>query len=70
MFFPRGTDSDMVSIKFWRGKFSLPAIGYECIAHALAFDRGVDNTQRYPTSERLLRDGALVPSELLVCALG
>ena len=31
----------MVSIKFWRGKFSRPATGYECIAHALAFDRGV-----------------------------
>ena len=31
----------MVSIKFWRGKFSQPATGYECIAHALAFDRGV-----------------------------
>ena len=25
---------------FWRGKFSRPATGYECIAHALAFDRG------------------------------
>ena len=31
----------MVSIKFWRGKFSRPATGYECIAHAPAFDRGV-----------------------------
>ena len=31
---------DMVSIKFWREKFSRPATGYECIAHALAFDRG------------------------------
>ena len=37
----RDTDSDMVSMKFWRGKFSRPATGYECIAHALAFDRGV-----------------------------
>ena len=41
IFFSRDTDSDMVSIKFWRGKFSRPATGYECIAHALAFDRGV-----------------------------
>ena len=40
-FFSRDTDSDMVSIKFWRGKFSRPATGYECIAHALTFDRGV-----------------------------
>ena len=32
----------MVSLKFWRGKFSRPATGYECIAHALAFDRGLD----------------------------
>ena len=31
----------MVSIKFSRGKFSRPATGYECIAHAPAFDRGV-----------------------------
>ena len=42
-FFSRDTDSDMVSIKFWRGKFSRPATGYECIAHAPAFDRGVPN---------------------------
>ena len=35
----------MVSIKFWRGKFSRPATGYECIAHALAFDRGVGRDQ-------------------------
>ena len=34
----------MVSIKFWRGKFSRPATGYECIAHAPAFDRGVRAT--------------------------
>ena len=33
--------SAMVSIKFSRGKFSRPATGYECIAHAPAFDRGV-----------------------------
>ena len=31
----------MVSIKFWRGKFSRPATGFECIAHAQTFDRGV-----------------------------
>ena len=43
-FFSRDTDSDMVSIKFWRGKFSRPATGYECIAHAPAFDRGVPLT--------------------------
>ena len=41
-FFSHDTDSDMVSIKFWRGKFLRPATGYECIAHALAFDRGVE----------------------------
>ena len=39
-FFSRNTGSAMVSVKFWRGKFSRPATGYECIAHALAFDRG------------------------------
>ena len=33
--------SAMVSIKFSRGKFSRPATGYECVAHAPAFDRGV-----------------------------
>ena len=42
-FFSPDTDSGMVSIKFWRRKFSRPATGYECIAHALAFDRGVFN---------------------------
>ena len=31
----------MVSTKFWRGKFSRPATGYECIAHAQTFDRSV-----------------------------
>ena len=31
----------MVSVKFWRGKFSRPATGYEYIAHAQTFDRGV-----------------------------
>ena len=31
----------MVSAKFWRGKFSRPATGYECIAHAQTFDRSV-----------------------------
>ena len=35
----------MVYIKFWRGKFSRPATGYECIAHALAFDRGVGGSR-------------------------
>ena len=38
--FSRDTGSAMVLIKFWREKFSRPATGYECIAHALAFDRG------------------------------
>ena len=40
----RDTDSAMVSLKFWRGKFSRPATGYECIAHAQTFDRGVVGT--------------------------
>ena len=31
----------MVSTKFWRGKFSRQASGFECIAHAHTFDRGV-----------------------------
>ena len=39
-FFSCNTDSAMVSIKFWRGNFSQPATGCECIAHALAFDPG------------------------------
>ena len=43
----------MVSIKFWRGKFSRPATGYECIAHAQTFDRGVsiDNHSLYLISQ-------------------
>ena len=41
----------MVSIKFWRGKFSRPATGYECIAHALAFDRGVAPVRPFTLSE-------------------
>ena len=39
-FFRVNTGFAMVSVKFWRGKFSRPATGYECIAHALTFDRG------------------------------
>ena len=38
--FSCNTGSAMVSIKFWSGKCSRPATGYECIAHALAFGRG------------------------------
>ena len=35
-FFSHDTGSAMVSLKLWRGKFSRPATGYECIAHAPA----------------------------------
>ena len=40
-FFLRDTGCAMVSTKFWRGKFSRQASGFECIAHAQTFDRGV-----------------------------
>ena len=54
----------MVSIKFWRGKFSQPATGYECIAHALAFDRGVP--RGYPALVFVAsRDSHVVPSRFL-----
>ena len=38
-FFSHDTGSATVSLNL-RGKFSRPATGYECIAHALAFDHG------------------------------
>ena len=41
-----------INIQFWRGKFSRPATGYECIAHPLAFDRGVDIFQRPKEGEK------------------
>ena len=42
----------MVSIKFWRGKFSRPATGYECIAHALTFDRDGDDMSKWYMAEK------------------
>ena len=46
LFFSSDTSSAMVSIKFSRGKFSRPATGFECIAHAQTFDRGVTAVKR------------------------
>ena len=40
-FFPETPVSALVSIKFWRGKFSRPETGFECIAHAQMFDGSV-----------------------------
>ena len=50
----------MVSIEFWRGKLSRPATGYECIAHAPAFDRGVARMSM--ASDRHLRSTKVIRS--------